>query len=60
MQDNLEFTQWLKKYWNENFPGEYDVTSRRKATPSAAIRNTTTKSTTPLSNSSSLNLKSRC
>ena len=32
MQDNLEFVQWLKKFWNENFPGgEYDAMSRRKA-----------------------------
>ncbi|KAK4699427.1 hypothetical protein P7C70_g6834, partial [Phenoliferia sp. Uapishka_3] len=31
MQDNLEFLQWLKKYWDLNFPGgEYDPVGRRK------------------------------
>lgn len=31
MQDNLEFLQWLKKYWDMNFPGgEYDPVARRK------------------------------
>ena len=31
MQDNLEFLQWLKKWWDMNFPGgEYDAASRRK------------------------------
>ncbi|KAK4049637.1 microtubule integrity protein mal3 [Microbotryomycetes sp. JL221] len=30
MQDNLEFLQWLKKFWDMNFPGgEYDAVSRR-------------------------------
>ncbi|GAA6018674.1 hypothetical protein JCM10207_009005 [Rhodosporidiobolus poonsookiae] len=30
MQDNLEFLQWLKKYWDLNFPGgEYDAVGRR-------------------------------
>ncbi|GAA5858257.1 hypothetical protein JCM8547_004623 [Rhodosporidiobolus lusitaniae] len=32
MQDNLEFLQWLKKYWDLNFPGgEYDPVARRGA-----------------------------
>ncbi|KAF3928983.1 hypothetical protein ABW19_dt0203912 [Dactylella cylindrospora] len=31
MQDNLEFLQWMKRYWDQNFPGgEYDPVSRRK------------------------------
>ncbi|KAL8276242.1 hypothetical protein RQP46_011359 [Phenoliferia psychrophenolica] len=31
MQDNLEFLQWLKKYWDLNYPGgEYDPIGRRK------------------------------
>ncbi|KAJ5174530.1 Microtubule integrity protein mal3, partial [Penicillium canariense] len=38
MQDNLEFLQWVKKYWDQHYPGgEYDAVSRRKASgaPSA-------------------------
>jgi RP/EB family microtubule-associated protein len=32
MQDNLEFLQWVKKYWDQHYPGgEYDSVSRRKA-----------------------------
>ncbi|KAK6335315.1 hypothetical protein TWF718_010746 [Orbilia javanica] len=31
MQDNLEFLQWMKRYWDANFPGgEYDAVARRK------------------------------
>ncbi|SCV68642.1 BQ2448_763 [Microbotryum intermedium] len=31
MQDNLEFLQWLKKFWDLNFPGgEYDPVGRRQ------------------------------
>ncbi|GAA5981509.1 hypothetical protein JCM10908_004135 [Rhodotorula pacifica] len=30
MQDNLEFLQWLKRYWDMTFPGgEYDPIARR-------------------------------
>ncbi|GAA5945522.1 hypothetical protein JCM3775_004188 [Rhodotorula graminis] len=30
MQDNLEFLQWLKRFWDMNFPGgEYDPVARR-------------------------------
>ncbi|KAI8976838.1 calponin homology domain-containing protein [Pilobolus umbonatus] len=30
-QDNLEFMQWLKRYWDQNFPGgAYDAVQRRK------------------------------
>ncbi len=39
MQDNLEFLQWSKRFWDQYFPGqEYDAVSRRKATgpPTAA------------------------
>jgi len=29
MQDNLEFAQWLKKFWDANAPGgEYDAQGR--------------------------------
>jgi RP/EB family microtubule-associated protein len=32
MQDNLEFLQWMKKFWDLNFPGEYyDAAARRGA-----------------------------
>ncbi|KAG0374926.1 MAG: calponin homology domain-containing protein [Linnemannia gamsii] len=32
MQDNLEFLQWAKKFWDQNFPGEYyDAAARRGA-----------------------------
>ncbi|KAH6658020.1 microtubule associated protein [Truncatella angustata] len=31
MQDNLEFLQWTKRYWDQNYPGgEYDAVARRK------------------------------
>lgn len=31
MQDNLEFLQWSKRYWDQYFPGiEYDPVSRRQ------------------------------
>ncbi|PYH74907.1 microtubule-binding protein BIM1 [Aspergillus vadensis CBS 113365] len=32
MQDNLEFLQWTKKYWDQHYPGgDYDAAARRKA-----------------------------
>jgi RP/EB family microtubule-associated protein len=32
MQDNLEFLQWTKKFWDQYYPGgEYDAVARRKA-----------------------------
>jgi microtubule-associated protein, RP/EB family len=32
MQDNLEFLQWMKRYWDQYFPGgDYDAIARRKA-----------------------------
>ena len=32
MQDNLEFLQWTKRYWDQYFPGgDYDAISRRRA-----------------------------
>ncbi|KAH7099167.1 calponin homology domain-containing protein [Auriculariales sp. MPI-PUGE-AT-0066] len=31
MQDNLEFTQWIKRHWDSNYGGhEYDPVGRRK------------------------------
>lgn len=37
MQDNLDFVQWLKRYWETNNSGEpYDPASRRKGAPGVA------------------------
>ncbi|KAM3068677.1 microtubule integrity protein mal3 [Clarireedia jacksonii] len=48
MQDNLEFLQWTKRYWDQFFPGgDYDAVGRRRAAgsapaaPSAAPRTST-------------------
>src|SRR5690349_6806120 len=31
MQDNLDFLQWTKKFWDQYFPGgDYDAVARRK------------------------------
>lgn len=31
MQDNLEFLQWTKRFWDQYYPGgDYDAVSRRK------------------------------
>ncbi|KAG8871014.1 hypothetical protein FRB98_001120, partial [Tulasnella sp. 332] len=31
MQDNLEFLQWIRRFWDQNSPGgEYDAVGRRK------------------------------
>ena len=36
MQDNLEFLQWMKRYWDQYFPGiDYDPVARRKASGGA-------------------------
>lgn len=36
MQDNLEFLQWSKRYWDQYFPGgDYDAVARRRASGSA-------------------------
>lgn len=32
MQDNLEFLQWTKRYWDQYFPGgDYDAVARRRS-----------------------------
>ncbi|KAK3815912.1 MAG: EB1 domain-containing protein [Linnemannia elongata] len=44
MQDNLEFLQWIKKFWDRNFPGDhYDAAARRGAAnePLAAANRST-------------------
>ncbi|KAI1393306.1 calponin homology domain-containing protein [Hypoxylon trugodes] len=34
MQDNLEFLQWTKRFWDQYYPGgDYDAVSRRKGAP---------------------------
>ncbi|KAF9352950.1 hypothetical protein BGX26_009261 [Mortierella sp. AD094] len=45
MQDNLEFLQWVKKFWDRNFPGDsYDALARRGSgnEPSAAANRSST------------------
>ena len=37
MQDNLDFLQFTKRYWDQYFPGhEYDAIARRKGAPTSA------------------------
>jgi len=34
MQDNLEFLQWMKRFWDSNYGGQvYDAVGRRKGAP---------------------------
>ncbi|KDQ51534.1 hypothetical protein JAAARDRAFT_40985 [Jaapia argillacea MUCL 33604] len=34
MQDNLEFLQWTKRFWDSNYPGQgYDPVGRRRGAP---------------------------
>jgi len=34
MQDNLEFLQWMKRFWDSNYGGQgYDAVARRKGAP---------------------------
>ncbi|KAI5370671.1 putative microtubule-associated protein RP/EB [Septoria linicola] len=37
MQDNLEFLQWTKRYWDQYYPGgDYDAVGRRKGAAAGA------------------------
>ncbi|KAJ5267045.1 Microtubule associated protein EB1 [Penicillium angulare] len=37
MQDNLEFLQWTKRYWDQHYPGgDYDAVGRRRASGAPA------------------------
>ncbi len=37
MQDNLEFLQWSKRYWDQYFPGgDYDAVARRRGSGAPA------------------------
>ena len=41
MQDNLEFLQWSKRYWDQYYPGgDYDALARRKASGTAGPTST--------------------
>jgi len=54
MQDNLEFLQWIKKFWDRNYSGEpYDPVGRRGASnepPAAANRSSTASARRPTGN----------
>ncbi|KAK9472408.1 calponin homology domain-containing protein [Dipodascopsis tothii] len=40
-QDNLEFLQWAKRFWDANYPGgEYDPVARRRGTGNTTLRTT--------------------
>ena len=42
MQDNLEFLQWTKRFWDQYYPGgDYDALARRKASGGAPAPITT-------------------
>ena len=50
MQDNLEFLQWTKRYWDQHYPGlEYDPVARRKASGAPSAAGAGVRSTTPAS-----------
>ncbi|KAI9366400.1 calponin homology domain-containing protein [Pilaira anomala] len=50
LQDNLEFMQWVKRFWDQNFPGgDYDAVGRRKGlggAPVSSVPSGTTRSST--------------
>ncbi|CAO3567658.1 unnamed protein product [Mortierella alpina] len=55
MQDNLEFLQWLKRYWDQNFNGDhYDAVARRgssgPASSAVANRSITASARRPMNN----------
>ncbi|KAF9083767.1 hypothetical protein BGX23_011155 [Mortierella sp. AD031] len=65
MQDNLEFLQWLKKFWDNNFPGEYyDAVARRGAgneppSSGSANRSTTAPSSRRVTSASNRSMTGR-
>lgn len=67
LQDNLEFLQWFKRYWDANFPGHpYDAAARRGSkvsrAPSANAVHPpapSSRTTTPVQSSRSLNSSAR-
>lgn len=45
MQDNLEFLQWTKRFWDQHFPGgDYDAVSRRKGSAAPPAGGSTSRS----------------
>lgn len=47
MQDNLEFLQWTKKYWDQYYPGgDYDAVGRRKGQGAAPLPPTGSRTST--------------
>ncbi|KAH8692733.1 calponin homology domain-containing protein [Talaromyces proteolyticus] len=47
MQDNLEFLQWAKKFWDQHYPGgDYDAVGRRKGSGAPAAAPVTAARTT--------------
>ena len=47
MQDNLEFLQWSKRYWDQYFPGgDYDALARRKGSGSGPVPTTSARTST--------------
>ncbi|KAK0247937.1 hypothetical protein B0A54_15405 [Friedmanniomyces endolithicus] len=50
MQDNLEFLQWTKRYWDQYYPGgDYDALARRKGTGPGAAPSAAAPAATPTS-----------
>ncbi|KAI9717818.1 MAG: hypothetical protein M1812_004547 [Candelaria pacifica] len=48
MQDNLEFLQWTKRYWDQYYPGgDYDPLSRRKGAPGPTPTHNSSSSSAP-------------
>jgi microtubule-associated protein, RP/EB family len=46
MQDNLEFLQWTKRFWDQYFPGgEYDAVARRKGSGAPPAATSTARAT---------------
>ncbi|KIX97172.1 uncharacterized protein Z520_07286 [Fonsecaea multimorphosa CBS 102226] len=47
MQDNLEFLQWSKRFWDQYFPGhDYDAVARRKSAGAAPAASTAPRTST--------------
>ncbi|KAG0242611.1 microtubule-associated protein RP/EB family member 1 [Mortierella sp. GBAus27b] len=63
MQDNLEFLQWIRKFWNSNYNGEpYDPVARRGASnepPASANRSATTSARRPVGNGANRSMSGR-
>ena len=56
--DNLEFLQWMKKFWDSNYSGNsYDAIGRRKSSPAASLAIAST-SPTPFAPSNKLKTSS--